>query len=192
MSILSSLVGLVIGIVFAIILNLIIKAVIYCTKRQVGLKMDMDIEHESHTPDTPLHPFANCTRLPAITTVKTTPGHALSDMDRDIKLQTTSCQDLQDLEAATPRIHRDSILITYGTEWSHLGTLWISIGLATSKGERYCWLSLIVLWTCSNERRTLRLLENIEWEYDTVDWLQMLMFVGEIIDGYNCRIIWLM
>lgn len=92
-SILSSLIGLAIGIFIFILLNLFIKVAIYCTKRQ-------------HGPDTPLHPLANYTRRPAFTTVETMPGHALSDMDRDIKLQTANCQDLRDLEAAIPRIHQ--------------------------------------------------------------------------------------
>ena len=105
-SILSSLLGLIIGIFIFVILNLYIKVVIYCTKRQHGPDMNMGIEHESHSPDAPLHPLANCTRRPAFTTVETMPGHALSDMDRDIKLQTANCQDLRGLEAAIPRIHR--------------------------------------------------------------------------------------
>lgn len=106
MSILSSLIGLVIGISIFLLLNLLIEVVVYYTKRQRGLDMNMSIEHEGHTPDTPLHPFANYTRRPARTTVEITPGHALSDMDRDIKLQTANYQDSPDLEAAIPRIHQ--------------------------------------------------------------------------------------
>ena len=105
MSIFSSLIGLVIGIFIFVLLNLFIKFVTYCTKRQHGPDMNMGIEPGSYTPDTPLHPLAHCTYRPAFTTVETMPRHALSDMDRDITLQTAKCQDL-DLEAAIPWIHR--------------------------------------------------------------------------------------
>lgn len=113
-SILSSLIGLVIGISIFILLNLFIKVVIYCTKRQHGPDMNMGIEHESHTPNTPLHPLANYTRRPAFTTVETMPGHALSDMDRDIKLQTANCQDLRTLKQQYLGYTGDSDLITHG------------------------------------------------------------------------------
>jgi hypothetical protein len=41
-------------------------------------------------------------QIPAITTVITMPGQAISDMDRDIKFQIGECQELEDLEAALP------------------------------------------------------------------------------------------
>lgn len=105
-SILSSLIGLVTGISIFILLNLFIKIVTCCTKRQRGEDMNKSIKHESHTPDKPLHPLAVYTRGLTITTAETMPGHGLSDMDRDIKLQTANCQELRDLEAAIPWIHQ--------------------------------------------------------------------------------------
>lgn len=105
-SLLSSLIRLVIGISIFILLNLFFEAVKYCIKKRHGPDINMGIEHESYTPDTPLHPLAKCTRYPAITTVEAIPGHALSNMDRDIKLQTASRQDLWDIEAAIPRLQR--------------------------------------------------------------------------------------
>lgn len=103
-SVLSSLTGLLIGTFIYKLLRLLFK---FITKRRNGPNINMDIEYESHTPDTPpdtpLHPLANCTRRPVLITVETIPGHAISDMDRDIKLQIANSQDLRDLEAAIPR-----------------------------------------------------------------------------------------
>jgi hypothetical protein len=70
------------------------------TKKQHSPDTDMSIRHESHAHDTTLYPFANYTRRPAFTTSRTMPGHAISDMDRDIKLQTVNHSDLRELEAA--------------------------------------------------------------------------------------------
>lgn len=105
-SILSSLLGLVIGVSIVIVLRVFIEIIKRCAKRQHGPDVTTGIEPESHTPDTPSDLLATNTRLPAITTVKTKPGHALSDMDRNIKLQSVNCQELQDLEAAIPRKHQ--------------------------------------------------------------------------------------
>ena len=52
-----------------------------------------------------LNPLDKCSYGLAITTAETMPGHALSDMDRDIQLQTANRQDLRDFEAAIPRTH---------------------------------------------------------------------------------------
>lgn len=99
LSILSSLIGLVIGIFIFVLLNLFINVVIYCTKRRHGLNANMGLEHESHTLATPIYPFANLTRRPTFINFETLPGHALSDLDRDIKLHHVNCQDVRDLEA---------------------------------------------------------------------------------------------
>jgi hypothetical protein len=105
-SILSSLVSLILGISIFILLKLFVKLIIYYIKRQRSPDMNMEIEQESDTPDTALHPLAVCTRCSASTTIETMPRRAVSDMDRDITLQNANCEDLRDLEAAIPRIHR--------------------------------------------------------------------------------------
>lgn len=104
-SALSSLVGLVIAIFIFLSLKLFLKVVRYYIKRQHGPDTKGGIAHESHMPDTSLYPPEKYGYGLAITTVETMPGHALSDMDRDIQLQTANRQDLQDLEAAIPRTH---------------------------------------------------------------------------------------
>jgi len=66
----------------------------------------MSLDDESHTLNTQLYPVTNFTRRPTVTTFETLPGHALSDLDRNTKLQNEDFQDLRDLEAAIPRMHR--------------------------------------------------------------------------------------
>lgn len=104
-STLPSFVGLVIGIFILISVKVFIEVVTYYIKRQHGPDIKRGIEHESHMSDTPLCWHDKCSYGLAITTAETMPGHALSDMDRDIQLQTANRQDLRDLEAAIPRIH---------------------------------------------------------------------------------------
>jgi hypothetical protein len=109
----SSLLGIAMGISIIILLEILLKVVTHCKKKHRP-NMKLGIEHESHTPDTPVQPLAKCNRRPALTTVETMPGHALSDMDRDIKLQIANSPDLRDLEAALPRYICDPNLITHG------------------------------------------------------------------------------
>ena len=96
---------MVIGIFILISVKVLIEVATYYTKRQHGPDIKRCIEHESHMPDTPLYPLDECSYGLAITTAETMPGHALSDMDRDIQLQTANRQDLRDFEAAIPRRH---------------------------------------------------------------------------------------
>jgi hypothetical protein len=103
-SILPSLVGEVIGIFILISVKILIEMVTYYI-RQHGPDIKGGIEHESHMPDTPLCPLDKCSYGLAITTAETMPGHALSDMDRDIQLQSANRQDLGDLEAVITRRH---------------------------------------------------------------------------------------
>lgn len=49
-----------------VLLNIFIKIVGCSTKRQHGLNANMGLEHESHTLDTTLYPFANFTRRPTL------------------------------------------------------------------------------------------------------------------------------
>lgn len=104
-SILPSLVGVVIGIFILISVKVLIEVVTYYIKRQHGPDNKRGIKHKSHMPDTPLYPLDECSYGLAITTAETMPGHALSDMDRDIQLQTANRQDLRDFEAAISRRH---------------------------------------------------------------------------------------
>jgi hypothetical protein len=105
-SILFSLIGLVLGICIFILLELFTEVVTLCTQRQHGPQLNIGCEHESYTPDTPFYSLAKYTHRPALTTVETMPGYALSDMDRDIKAQTVDCQYLRDFEAAIARIRQ--------------------------------------------------------------------------------------
>lgn len=82
------------------------KIVTCCIKIRRGQHINTDMEYGSHMPNAPLLPLTNCALSPEITTVETMPGHALSDMDRDIKPQATNRQELRDLEAAIPQIHQ--------------------------------------------------------------------------------------
>lgn len=114
MSILSSLIGLVIGMFIFVLLNIFIKIVGCGTKRQHGLNANLGLEHESHMLGTTLYPFSNFTRRPTFITFETLPGHALSDLDRDIKLDNVDCQDVRDLEAQYLGCAGNSDVITHG------------------------------------------------------------------------------
>ncbi|KAJ5273528.1 hypothetical protein N7478_008653 [Penicillium angulare] len=70
-------------------------------KRRRGANQKSDIDTgpkqvESDIPEPP-YEIANRDCVPVITS-KTTPGHALSDMDRDVKLSTTYFVGLTDIE----------------------------------------------------------------------------------------------
>lgn len=99
-------IGLVLGLVIYILLNIAKDILIKRFKENYGSDINRGAEREAHTPDTPLGPLATSTRIPTITTVKTMPGQAISDMGRDIQLQVVKHPELQDLEAAMPRTHR--------------------------------------------------------------------------------------
>jgi hypothetical protein len=95
-----------IGLGIAVIGHIITALIKKRSNRQSGADKDI----ESGTPDISLNPLANYTRFPPMTTLTTTPGHTISDMDRDIRLPFVSQQEAQDmnLEAASetpvPRI----------------------------------------------------------------------------------------
>lgn len=97
-SILSALIGLIIGLCIVILIHTIRLIRRKLAKDQNG--HSPDIELQGHTCDTPHDSLATYTRRPIITTVKTTPEHALSDMDRDIKRLAASIQELEDFHAA--------------------------------------------------------------------------------------------
>lgn len=138
------LVGLGIGAFISLLLYILIEALKYCIERKGSPDMNIHTEHESHTPDTPLHrlhPRANLLYPsrdhPAITTVETIPGHALSDMDRVQK-----SQELWVIEAATLEYLRytgDSNLITHG-HWTILSS-WNSVDFQGG--------ILLLAWVCS-------------------------------------------
>lgn len=95
----SSLTGTAIGLGIALIGYLITGLIKKHSNRQSGAERDI----VSGAPDISLNPLGNYTRFPPMTTLPTTPGHAISDMDRDTGLPFISQQGTQDvnLEAAS-------------------------------------------------------------------------------------------
>lgn len=111
-SILSSIIGLIIGGFIGLVLIAIHRVVKSCIAWRRGRDGYTGIEDEINLPESPRNtPPTNTPPTPAyvapITTVTTVPGHAVSDMDRDINSQITHCQELQELEA--------------GIYWNHTG-----------------------------------------------------------------------
>lgn len=96
---LSSLTGIAIGLGIVFVGHIIAGLITKRSNRQSGADKDI----ESGTPDISLNPLANYTRFPPMTTLTSTPGHTISDMDRDIRLPFASQQEVQDvnLEAAS-------------------------------------------------------------------------------------------
>lgn len=89
----SSLTGTAIGLGIGFIGYLIAGLIKKHSNRRSGAERDI----ESHAPDISLNPLANSTRFPLMTTLPTTPGHTVSDMDRDTGLQFISQQGGQDM-----------------------------------------------------------------------------------------------
>ncbi|OOQ86302.1 hypothetical protein PEBR_22893 [Penicillium brasilianum] len=111
-SILSSLVGLLIGLSIFILQDTVIKRI---KKQWAKERKDPDIELQSHALKPSLDRLASDTRRLTVTTVKTEPGHALSDMDRDIKRPIADCQEIRDLQAAIFGNNGESTKISYGS-----------------------------------------------------------------------------
>ncbi len=84
----SSLTGTAIGLGIAFIGYLITGLIKKHSNRQSGAERDI----ESRAPDISLNPLRSYTRFPPITTLPTTPGHTISDMDRDTGLPFISQQ----------------------------------------------------------------------------------------------------
>jgi hypothetical protein len=105
-SLLSALVGLPLGLCISLIIIAFIEVVKRCTKRQRGPDVEIGTQLENNPPEAPYTSPTNLTDIPAITTFKTIPGHAFSEMDRDIKFQIAHSQELQDFEAILPRLQR--------------------------------------------------------------------------------------
>ncbi|KAJ5176367.1 uncharacterized protein N7482_002244 [Penicillium canariense] len=76
-----------------------------CITRRRGSDADARANDERNSPENPRNTLPTCANIPAIKTETTMPGHASSDMDRDIKFQIAHCEELQDLEASIPRNH---------------------------------------------------------------------------------------
>jgi hypothetical protein len=89
----SSLTGTAIGLAIVVIAHIIAGLITKRSKRQSGA--DRDIESYTPPASISLNPLANYTRFSPGTPLTTTPGHTLSDMDRDIRLPFVGQQEVQ-------------------------------------------------------------------------------------------------
>jgi len=101
---LSTLAGVGIAAAFVLICYVIRLVVRRCINRRrlsdAHTRADVETNLSGNPHDT--LPFAD---TPPITTVTTMPGHAVSDMDRDIKCGIANWQEIQDHEATMHRKH---------------------------------------------------------------------------------------
>jgi hypothetical protein len=89
----SSLTGTAIGLAIIVVGHIIAGLITKRSNGQSGAHKDV----ESSTPDITPNPLANYTSFPPMTPLTTTPGHAISDMDRDIRLPFVGQQEGQDV-----------------------------------------------------------------------------------------------
>ncbi|KAJ5494367.1 hypothetical protein N7463_010454 [Penicillium fimorum] len=97
--IVSTLIGLSIG-GFIIFLLMVICLVVKNLRRQRGARADTGADDKRNLLENQRNTLPTFANIPAIPTVTTIPGHAISDMDRDIKFQFANLQELQKLDAA--------------------------------------------------------------------------------------------
>ncbi|KAJ5383092.1 hypothetical protein N7517_001003 [Penicillium concentricum] len=93
-SIESVMIGLGIG-GFIVLLFMAIYLVAKSIKQRRGSGAKTRADDETNLLQNPRNTLPAFANIPATPTVTTMPGHAISDMDRDIKFQIANCQQLQ-------------------------------------------------------------------------------------------------